>query len=405
MEPYCLFSAATCAVGLLLLKWRIEKLSHDRKLGLRRLRVHVNGIRGKSTVTRILAGILREAGHPTVAKTTGSAACVIDRLGVDRPIRRRGAPTILEQVEIVRQLDWDIDALVVECMAIKPEYQAICEEKIIRSHIGVITNVREDHQDVLGESLQEIASNLMATCPRNGILITAERNPRLLPLFREFTACRGTKLIVTDPDEVSDDELAAFPYVAFKENIAIGFEFARSCGIDRQTALRGMAGAAPDPGVLRIEKRTLKDQSLTWADLFAVNDRESVIQCVKKVKKLAPSGACSIGLLNNRYDREHRALQFARIASCDLELDFLVLMGAYQKPVEEELLRGGFPANRILRIECGNQQEGSRIVTSLLEQASRDNRMTPSHWLLIGLVNIHTTEAESLRDWFSANVA
>ena len=43
--------------------------------------------------------------------------------------------------------------------------------------------------------------------------------------------------------------------------------------------------------------------------------------------------------------------------------------------------------------------------TSLLEQASRDNRMTPSHWLLIGLVNIHTTEAESLRDWFSATVA
>ena len=34
-------------------------------------RVHVNGIRGKSTVTRIIAGMMREAGLVTMAKSTG----------------------------------------------------------------------------------------------------------------------------------------------------------------------------------------------------------------------------------------------------------------------------------------------------------------------------------------------
>ena len=35
-------------------------------------------------------------------------------------------------------------------------------------HIGVITNVREDHQDVMGETLPEIAASLAHMCPING---------------------------------------------------------------------------------------------------------------------------------------------------------------------------------------------------------------------------------------------
>lgn len=395
MEP-SLFALAICAVASLVLNWSLEQFSHDRRLRAKRLRIHVNGIRGKSTVTRIVAGMLRESQIQTVAKTTGSAACLIDQQGQDHSIRRIGSPTILEQVGIVRDLDPDVEALVIECMAIKPEYQRICEEKIIQSNIGIITNVREDHQDVLGTSLPEIAQNLLLTCPTNGVLITSEQNPKLLPIFQHVTNRKNTKLIVADPNCVTDEQVNAFPYIAFKENISIGFALADLLGIDRATALKGMAEAAPDPGVLRIERARHQNTNIVWADLFAVNDRESVITCVERVSKLAVSGTVKIGLLNNRFDREHRAIQFAQIVANDIKLDFVALLGAYQRHVEMELLKHGYGANQIIRVDSHHRVTGTALVKHLVEHLSCQNVM------MFGLVNIHTPQAESIREWFES---
>ena len=84
----------------LILRWRLESLAHRRRVDGLDWRIHVNGIRGKSTVARIIAGMLREHGLVTVAKSTGTFAAVINRDGVDEPINRKGPPTILEQIEI-----------------------------------------------------------------------------------------------------------------------------------------------------------------------------------------------------------------------------------------------------------------------------------------------------------------
>ena len=68
-------------LGLTLLgvvvSWWIERRDYERQLNKLKIRIYVNGIRGKSTVTRLIAGVLREAGIQTLAKTTGSAAMVI----------------------------------------------------------------------------------------------------------------------------------------------------------------------------------------------------------------------------------------------------------------------------------------------------------------------------------------
>ena len=52
-------------------------------------------------------------------------------------------------------------------MALKPEYQEVTERMIVRSNIGMMTNVREDHQDVMGETLPEIARSLLVNLPRS----------------------------------------------------------------------------------------------------------------------------------------------------------------------------------------------------------------------------------------------
>ncbi len=92
----------------LILRWRLETLAHRRRVDGLQWRIHVNGIRGKSTVARIIAGMLREHGLVTVAKSTGTFAAVINRDGVDEPIKRKGPPTILEQIEAL-----DADAVVI----------------------------------------------------------------------------------------------------------------------------------------------------------------------------------------------------------------------------------------------------------------------------------------------------
>ena len=90
--------AAACTIAFLL-RWWWESRAHTRRMRTLLHRIHVNGIRGKSTVTRLIAGMLREANYTTIAKSTGSAAAVINRDGVDEPIDRAGPPTILEQIQ------------------------------------------------------------------------------------------------------------------------------------------------------------------------------------------------------------------------------------------------------------------------------------------------------------------
>lgn len=45
----------------------------------------------------------------------------------------------------------------IECMALQPEYQRCAQHRILQADVGVITNVRHDHADVMGDSLPEIA--------------------------------------------------------------------------------------------------------------------------------------------------------------------------------------------------------------------------------------------------------
>ena len=101
--PIVLVAGIAVCVALLA-RWRAEFTAHRRRVESLQWRIHVNGIRGKSTVTRIIAGMLREAGYVTIAKSTGTFAAVINRDGVDEPIDRRGPPTILEQIEVTRSV-------------------------------------------------------------------------------------------------------------------------------------------------------------------------------------------------------------------------------------------------------------------------------------------------------------
>lgn len=386
-----LFYGSSFALVLTLIGgWWVESRAHNRRLAGLGLRIHVNGIRGKSTVTRLIAGALREAGVATIGKSTGSAAAVIGLDGEDTPIFRRGPATILEQIDIVRHnVRPDTQAIVIECMALRPNYQAISEAMIVRSNIGIITNVREDHQDVMGETLPEIAESLLSTCPTNGALITAEQDPGLQQQMQDEAKRRGSSFLVADPTWVTDEEIARFDYVSFKDNIAIALAVALLLGIPRETALTGMVKAAPDPGVLRLTDLTILGKKVTWANLFAVNDRESAIIGVNLVMQQRTDETTTVCILNNRSDRERRAMQFADITTNDLQFDYLATFGAYEGIVTSRLVKNGHAEERIIRVG-----DGEPDLDAILRQIVGD--VPGEHILLVGLVNIHTAQADAL---------
>jgi gamma-polyglutamate synthase len=376
-------------------RWALEVYQHRKRMNGLTLRIHVNGIRGKSTVARIIAGLLREGGCITVAKSTGTAAAVINRFGEDEPIHRNGPATILEQIEVVKKyVTPDVQALVIECMALKPEYQRVSERRIVRSNIGVLTNVREDHQDVMGETLPEIARSLLNTCPRNGILITAERNPEILEVINDVAGKRRTMVIEAMAEWVTDEELAKFDYIAFKENVAIALAVAQLAGIPRDVAFRGMWAADPDPGVLRMKELEILGKRVTWANLFAVNDRESMTVAMEKLTPFMTDDTTTVGILNNRSDRERRATQFADVAVEDLDFMRLVTFGAFEGLVTERLIQNGYPREHILNLGDDHSPPVEEIVQRMIGD------MPTSHVLVVGFVNIHTHQAEMMLEYF-----
>ncbi len=96
-----IISAALLTGLLALLLW--ERRARDGALAAIPIRIHVNGTRGKSTVTRLIAAALREAGIRTVAKTTGTAPRIILPDGSERPVRRRAPASIREQLWVLRE--------------------------------------------------------------------------------------------------------------------------------------------------------------------------------------------------------------------------------------------------------------------------------------------------------------
>lgn len=275
-------------------------------------RIHVNGIRGKSTVTRLIAGALREGGIETIGKTTGTASRMIINHRKDIPVSRKEADIAEQRRMLKHYLEPSskngnkYDAVVFECMAINPLYQKYLENKIMHSTIGVITNVREDHMDMLGTSLAEIAMSLSSTIPRNGHLVTAETNEEILKIFKKECVKKNTILHSVGNMRIADKHMAKFKHFEYKSNVAIAIKVGQLVGIDRTTALIGAQKALPDPGAFKLKKVHRKNTTLHWANLFAINDRESFVLTVQSLHEKVGSKTQKAVILNNRHDRPER---------------------------------------------------------------------------------------------------
>jgi poly-gamma-glutamate synthase PgsB/CapB len=357
----------------------VEQRRHYANLDAIPQRVLVNGIRGKSSITRLCAGALRGGGLTTVAKTTGTAARFIHPDATEEPVHRKfGIANVVEQIGIVRRAAvYRPDALVIECMAVMPALQEVNQTKLIRSTIGVLCNVREDHLEEMGPTLDDVARSLSRSMPVGGICVTAERER--LHILRQEAAARDCELLYADPDTVSDEELRGFSWFTFKENVAIALTVAELLGVERKTALQGMYDAPPDPGVLSVERyRTPDGSELRFANVFAANDPESTLMNVNQLLDLGAIGRPLHIVINCRPDRVERNIQMGRLVP-DLDPDTVFLIGHPTKSA-----RDGIPAHwggRVVDLG-GDDRDADTLTADLLAALGADCS-------LVAIGNIH----------------
>ena len=347
-----------------------EAFLHKRNLSRMPIRIHVNGTRGKSSVVRLIAGGLRESGIRTCAKTTGTLARMILPDASEYPVFRPGGANVIEQVRIVSTAaSYDAQALVVECMALQPQLQWMCESRFIKATHGVITNARADHLDVMGPEEKDVALALAATTPVKAKLFTAEG--KFLDVFENAARDRQARLIQVTSEEVAavtDQELEGFQYVEHRENVALALRVCADLGIDRQTALKGMWKAPPDPGVMTISHIRFFGRHIYFVNVFAANDPESTEKLWNMALEKFPDTEKRIIIFNCRSDRPHRSAQLGVACSQWQPADSYILMGSGTQFLERAAISKGVPPKKFVSAE--HQSDGD-IFEVVIEQAGR----------------------------------
>lgn len=298
-----------------IIKGAIEKRRNDRFIKQIPIRINVNGIRGKSTITRLITAIIAEAGFNTIGKTTGTAPRVIINQKQEEIVIKRmpRGVSISEQLDVIQ---WaygnDAEALVCECMAVNPDYQRVYQEDMIQANIGVIVNVLEDHMDLMGPTLDEVALAFTSTIPYNGYLVIQDNDYVLF--FSKIAEERNTKVIIANESLIPENYINQFDYIVFPNNIAIALGVAEALKIDLNVALAGMLKANPDPGVLRVYDIKKETAHFSFINGFAINDPSSTVEMWERLVEQRiikhSEEKYPIILFNGRADRIDRTEQF-----------------------------------------------------------------------------------------------
>ena len=331
-------------------------------------------------MTRLIAGALREKGITTCAKTTGTLPRIIFPDGSEYPVFRPSGARLSEQARIISvAADCHAQALVMECMALQPPLQWLSESKLIKATHGVITNARADHLDVMGPQEKDVALALAGTTPVHGRLFTAEKN--YLSVFDDACRDRKAQLVTVGENEaeaVRDDEMARFSYMEHKENVALALRVCLDLGIDRETALKGMWKALPDPGATTISHIRFFGRHIYFVNGFSANDPESTERLWNMAIERFPEAEKRILILNCRLDRPNRSQQFGEVCVKWKPADHYILIGTGTYFFARSAISNGLPEGKLLFAE--NQSE-SDLFETIVELSGKSS-------LVVGIVNI-----------------
>ncbi len=335
------------ATLILIVNWMFEYRRHTKNVLSIPIRIHVNGTRGKSSVTRLIAAGLRAGGIKNVAKITGTLPRVVLPDGRESAIIRLMGANIIEQKYIFRHaITHKPDAIVIECMAVNPVFQWLTERKFVRSTISVITNCRPDHLDLMGSTVQSVTMCLSNTIPNNGVCYTAENEH--FGILEKVAKSRNCKIHKIRPTDVTQEELDKFQYIEHKENVQLALAVCAEAGVPREVAMLGMQKAHPDPGALKKYRIEDKGKTIHFYNIFAANDPQSTASIINMVTGNL-GDVEKIIILNSRSDRLFRSHQLVD-AVLGTDYSYLLLTGEIPEKIESYALQAGIPRDKLFAL-------------------------------------------------------
>ena len=342
--------------------------------------IHVNGTRGKTGIVRLIHAGLSYAGKVAISKTTGTNARIIHFDSNETSVRRWSRPSILEQIRFLTKAFLEkAKIVIVECMAIDPKYQFASEIQIVRSNIGIISNVRNDHLEVMGPSLVDVQKAFANAIPKNGRLVL--HRGEFNPIWEKACLDRNTSIHFVEDNTlefVSDRIISQFRYLEHKENIAMALQVCEMIGVSKEVSIQGMMAMKPYPGALELLRIQFFGKDFFFLNALAANDPESSRKIWTSYKqKLSEYGIFQL-LFHCREDRMNRSIQLAQEIAKWEGFSTIFLTGEGTQVAIEALKRYPKKGMQVFNLE-GYPPE--QVFESILANS-------PLRFVLVGIGNI-----------------
>ena len=308
----------TIACLMLLIAERIILTRRVRSIACR---IHVNGTRGKSSVTRYIGAVLSASQRRTYAKITGIVPTLISPDGSSQAIRRRGTPRVQEQFSVIsRAAAGCADAVVLECMSLKPEYQRL-EARIFLPHVTVITNIEDDHREEMGVSHEDHVAAISEGIPFHAVVFTADAGH--FPLLQHYAEARGTTVHCVPP--LAQELAAQLPEGMFAANVALALAVGAHWGISEQFSFDAIRALGAESDCV---ETTINGFRTRFLNGFAVNDVPSAERYIDRWCDTAAPRK-KIIILNTRSDRPLRTVEFVKWCASVNDLHHLFITGTH----------------------------------------------------------------------------
>lgn len=318
----------------------IEKYYVDKNVKKFKVRVHVNGTRGKSTVVRYIASLFRKEGITTFSKITGVVPAYFTDDTQPQIIKRRGGARVTEQFKMISKAsDYGSDALVLECMSINPELQKL-ESRVFKPHYYIITNIREDHQEDMGKTPDEWVDSICSAIPNNCVVITSEtvHFKKIIDYAKKVHSRVINAKKYELPEEVKN--IAG----VVEDNLQITLAIACELKIDPGKFLQNIPSFEEEAQQKTI---SVNNYNVKFYNGFAINDVPSAEVFINKIKNKMQPDEKLVVLFNSRADRPLRSIRFAEMIN-NTKVDRCILTGDNRQATLKKLVKLGTATNKIV---------------------------------------------------------
>ena len=371
-----------------------ESILHNRNLRRIPLRITVSGTRGKSSVVRTLASVMRVAGYTVVAKTTGSEAMLILPDGSEEPVKRRGRITIMEQKNLVRQaVRIKANCLITEIMSIHPENHWIETQRLLKPHLTIFTNFRADHLDVVRNNLKEI-SMLHANdiFPGSRVVI---HETEINEFIREEVIKAKSEVVLAKTGNPAYSLSLQIPI-----NIELVTASAQLLSVSQEVIERGIRETNLDIGRPRVFRFDGSNGPVWFVNSFAANDPFSTLQLMERVLSLLNlENPVVSGLICLRSDRGERSRQWLDLLAGEGKGTFTRI---YAIGTHARLFGRTLPECEVVtgyRLPVGAGTKAGPYSGAIARHASRIIHQSPPNSIIFGLANIVGRGREFVDYW------